>query len=556
MPSFTTKLFTARRATALAAGALLAGIGVGTLPVAASANSSQVAIIQDGSVTADPGTGVPTLRSLGASTIRIFLPWSTIAPGYTSAKKPKFDAADPGAYPAGNWASYDNAVRQAATDNMMIDLTVTGGAPVWAEGAGIPHKNLHNIAFAWKPNAADYGQFFTAVAKRYSGHYTPKGAHSPLPRVHFWAIYNEPNFGQDLGPQMVNNTRTPYAPMAFRNLLNAGWRALQSTGHGHDTILWGEFAAHGSNVVPPFSRAHLRVPGDYGQTKPLQFVRALYCLDSGYRPLRGRQAKAIGCPTTRSAARGFRRHNPALFSASGVSDHPYATTRSPVSDGRSDPDWATFPNLGRFGAGLDHAARVYGAHPHFAIYNTEYGYITDPPHPPGPEGRYPSVATAAYYINWAEYLSYKNRRVKSYMQYLLADPPPAARPYDGFASGLETYKGARKATYDAYRLPVYMPRTSFSRHQTVEVWGAARPAPFASIDGFTSARVQIQLKRGRSWTTVSTARPGRNGYFDVRLRFPAGGSVRLQWSYPNDLLLSGGDRGQTIHSRSFSIRVH
>lgn len=552
MPSLTKRLLTTRRASALATGSLLAALGAGALPVAASANSSQVAIIQDGTATSDPAAGFGEARALGATTVRIFLPWSLIAPSYSSSRKPRFNATDPGAYPAKNWASYDAAVRQAAADHMTVDLTVTGGAPVWAEGAGLPRASRKNVAFAWKPNAADYGQFFTAVGKRYSGRYKPKGDSSPLPRVRFWAIYNEPNFGQDLAPQAVSGSRTAYAPMSFRNLLNAGFKALHNTGHGHDTILWGEFAAHGSNFGHPSHRFPQGIPGDYGQTKPGQFVRYLYCVDGRYRALRGGAAKAIGCPTTRSAARGFRRANPALFSASGVSDHPYATTASPITDGRSDPDFATFPNLGRFGATLDHAARVYGAHPHFALYNTEYGYITHPPKGPA----YPSEAKAAGWINLAEYLSYKNPRVKSYMQYLLKDPPPVARPYDGFASGLETYKGVHKATYDAYRMPVYMPRTSFSRRQSVEVWGAARPAPFASIDGFTPAKVLIQLKHGRTWTTVANTATHRGGYFDVHVKFPASGSVRLQWSYPNESLLPAADKGQTIHSRTFSVRVH
>ncbi len=553
MASFTKSLLSTRRASVLAAGSLLAAIGAGALPVAAWANASQVAIIQDGTATSDPAAGFGELRALGATTVRIFLPWSRIAPGYSSSQQPRFNASDPGAYPASNWSVYDNAVRQAAADHMTIDLTVTGGAPVWAEGAGIPRADRTNIDFAWKPNAADYGQFFTAAGKRYSGSYTPTGASSPLPRVRFWAIYNEPNFGQDLGPQAVNGSRTVYAPMSFRNLLNAGWKALHSTGHGHDTILWGEFAAHGSSFSGPSHKYAQGIPGNYGQTKPGQFVRYLYCLDSRYRALRGNAARAIGCPTTRSAARGFRRANPALFSASGVAVHPYATTASPITDGRSDPDYATFPNLGRFGAGLDRAEGVYGAHPHFALYSTEYGYITNPPHV---RGGYPSEAKAAAWINLAEYLSYKNPRVKSYMQYLLKDPLPAARPYNGFASGLETYTGVHKATYDAYRLPVYMPRTSFSRRQSVEVWGAARPAPFANIDGFTPARVLIELERGGTWTTIASTATRNGGYFDVHVKFPASGSVRLQWSYPNASLLPAADQGQTIHSRTFSVNVH
>ena len=58
-----------------------------------------------------------------------------------------------------------------------------------------------------------------------------------------------------------------------------------------------------------------------------------------------------------------------------------------------------------------------------------------------------SPATAAYYINWAEYLSWRNPIVASYDQYLLADPPG----HYPFSSGLETSAGKKKATYNAFR---------------------------------------------------------------------------------------------------------
>ena len=61
------------------------------------------------------------------------------------------------------------------------------------------------------------------------------------------------------------------------------------------------------------------------------------------------------------------------------------------------------------------------------------------------------------------------------MQYLLVDPPATAGVYKGFASGLEFPNGKKKATFFAYRMPFYMPKTSFSRSQNVEVWGS-RPS--------------------------------------------------------------------------------
>jgi hypothetical protein len=144
------------------------------------------------------------------------------------------------------------------------------------------------------------------------------------------------------------------------------------------------------------------------------------------------------------------------------------------------------------------------------------------------------------------------------MQYLLTDPPPTAGKYAGFASGLETYRGARKATFYAFRMPFYMPRTSFSRTQSVEVWGGVRPAPFATLDGFGGQQAQIQLDSGHGFRTVNTV-PIHNpdGYFDVHMRFPASGTVRVAWKYPSgDALLAGpGDAGQTIFSRTFAIHA-
>ncbi|HEY5190332.1 MAG TPA: hypothetical protein VII87_14955 [Solirubrobacteraceae bacterium] len=515
------------------------------LPAVASANSSQLAIIQDNLDLSNPSSAFTQFRALGANAVRVIVPWALIAPDYQATKKPNFNATDPNAYPKGAWAPYDNIVLAAKQAGITVDMTVTGGAPVWADGSGIPRQGK-NPAFAWKPNAKDYGEFVTAVGKRYSGHF------DGLPAVHFWALFNEPNFGQDLGPQAINGSRVSYAPMLYRSVVSTGYKALQSTGHGHDTILIGEFAARGSTFAGPRHGAPQGYPGNYGQTKPLQFIRTLYCVDSSYHELRGSAAKAVGCPTNAAGSRRFKAQNPGLFNASGVSDHPYPDNLSPVLDGRNDPDFAAFPDLGNFGRALDRATAAYGAHKHYAIYNTEYGYITSPPR----GSHYPSQATAGYYLNWAEYLSYKNPRVKSYMQYLLTDPP-GATPLAGFASGLETASGAHKATYDAYRMPFYMPHTSFSRNSSVEVWGNARPAAFEKLAGYGTQQAQIQEQTGGTWKTLNTVTLNQaQGYFDVKMKFPSRGSVRLQWTYPNDGLLPSGYANTTITSRTFSITVH
>jgi hypothetical protein len=550
MPSLLQTTRLARRGTALALGAAVALGGAAMLPATALANHSQASIIEDFNDINDPVGTLTQFRALGANTVRVILPWQAVAPDTSATKKPNFNATDPNAYPAGNWAPFDNLINTAQRLGLNVDLTVAGGAPRWAEASAAPRSNsVNNNYVAWKPNAADYGQFVQAVGKRYSGTFVPSGQSAALPRVHFWAIFNEPNFGQDLGPQASNDSTYFNAPIMYRQLVNAGWNALRASGHGRDTILIGEIAAEGSEPGR-YPKASGGLPGNYGQTRALLFVRDLYCVDTSFRPLRGAAARATGCPTNAAGTRKFRSQNPGLFSASGFADHPYDGGQSPVSKAGNKVDFATFVDFGNLESTLDRANRAYGSGKRYTIYNTEYGEITNPPR--GGHG-YPSPATAATYINWAEYLSWKSGRVASYMQYLLKDPAPNQGAYSGFASGLEFSNGKQKATWPAYQLPVYMPSTSFSRNANAEIWGNARPAPFMNKDGHGNQFVSIQVDR----KTIRTTRVN-GGYFDLRMKFPQGRhSVRLAYTFPKqDAFLPVTELGTTIYSRSFTINVH
>jgi hypothetical protein len=539
----------ARRLSRLALGAVAAVAAVAWLPATASASHNQLVMIQDGSDLNNPAGAFEEFRQLGANAVRVVVPWGEVAPSATAKKKPNFNATDPNAYPAAKWAPFDAIIKTAQADGLTVDLTLSGGAPRWAESAP-PKAQGANAAFlAWKPNAAAYGQFVRAVGKRYSGSFTPKNGGAKLPAVHFWALFNEPNFGQDLGPQAINGSTILTAPSYYRGLVNQGYNALKATGHTRgNTILIGEFAAQGYEPARPSRFAPQGLPGNFAQTRPLLFIRQMYCVDNNFKPLRGSYAKSVGCPTTAAATRKFRGQNPGLFNVNGVSLHPYEQTQSPVSKAGNKLDYALFQDIPQVEATIDHVNRIYGSNKKLPIYNTEYGYITNPPHP-----GYDSPATAAYYINWAEYLSWKQSRVGSYEQYLLADPPPVAKPYDGFASGLDFSNGSHKATYDAFRLPVYMPQTSFSHNSNEEIWGAARPAPFMTKDGAGTQTVAIQLN-GQTIKTLNVTGPA--GYFDIRMKFPKSGTVRLAYTYPSsDPFLPTTDLGHTVHSRSFKINV-
>jgi hypothetical protein len=566
----------------LALVAAISAIGLALAP-AALGSANQMSIIQDSTrMLTAPAQTLSTFRALGVRTVRIIVVWAQIAPHptarYVSAG---FNASDPASYPQANWAPYDEMIQLAHNDGLGVDLTLSGGAPRWAEGPGIPSAALDNEFWAWRPSATAFGQFVRAAGERYSGTYVPPGQTAALPRVSFWAIWNEPNFGEDLGPQAVSGSTVSVAPGMYRALAGQMWNGLQATGHGHDTILIGELAPMGLSGSAGPGRPQ-GLPGNFSQTKPLQFLRTLYCVDSNYRELRGRAARAVGCPTTAAGSRSFRRQNPALFNATGFADHPYSFSNLPPTiETSTDPDIATFPRIPNLERALDRVQRIYGSGKRFPIYNTEYGYLT---HPPNREN-YPSPATAAYYINWAEYLSWKQPRVASTMQYLLYDPVLNAAPAGGdggFTSGLLSVNGKPKPGYAAYRLPLFLPVTSTRRGRSLEVWGCVRPARYAilgtgqppSSQGGSSQTGQtqgnqtgqpqtahIQFARGSSGTfatlrTVTVSNPN-NCYFDVRMRFPGSGTVRLAYTYPNDplLVLPPSVTGSTVYSRSVGVKT-
>jgi hypothetical protein len=550
------------RARLLTIAAVAATISASALALAPAAlgSANQVSIIQDPTrLYSDPVGTMNTFRALGVGMVRIIVVWAQIAPGSQSHKAPRgFVAADPAAYPSGNWVPYDEMIEAAHADGIRVDLTLSGGAPRWAEGQGVPPAAVDNPYWAWRPSAQAFGQFARAAAKRYSGTYVPPGQTTPLPRVSFWGIWNEPNFGEDLGPQAVNGSTVSVAPGMYRALASQMWNALQATGHGHDTIIIGELAPRGLSALGSRQRPQ-GLPGDFGQTKPLQFLRTLYCVDSSYRELRGRVAGAVGCPSTPAGSRRFRQQNPALFKASGFADHPYPDNEPPTTESSTDPDIAPFPRLPNLERALDRAQRIYGSSKRFSIYNTEYGYIT---HPPNHDDDV-SPTTAAYYINWAEYLSWRQPRVASTMQYLLYDPTFGRKiPGDGgFSSGLLTSAGKPKPAYAAYRLPLFLPVTAARRGRALEVWGCVRPARYAITDAGEPQTAQIQFAPGRStrFTTLRTVTIGNpnNCYFDHRMKFPGTGTVRLAYTYPfgSQLLSPPALGGSTIYSRWVGIKL-
>jgi hypothetical protein len=483
------------------------------------------------------------LKSLGVDRIRVSVFWNLVAPAPKSRRRPRFDAGNPAAYPAGGWYPYDRLVTFAAQRGIGVNFDLTDPAPLWATARGAPRPD---VAPTWHPAVPEFAAFVKAAGTRYSGSYLAPvpttSASQPrriaaLPRVSYWSIWNEPDQGGWLTPQWVARGRKQieYSPLLYRRLLDAAYASLLATGHGGDTILIGETAPKGLNVKGP-TRA----------MKPLRFIRQLYCLGSNYRPLRGAAAAERGCPTTAAATAHFAAAHPALFSATGWAHHPYELTFAPNVAPR-DREFVTIADLGNLTVLLQRVRSAYG-HPRpggMPLYLTEFGYQSNPPSPLGV-----SLAQQAAYLNESEFIAYTNPNVRTLSQFLLQDSPPAAggsfvASIGGtFQTGLEFRGGRHKPAFDAYRFPVYLPSPSIARGHTLLVWGLVRLAAYG-----TSQNVQIQWRRKRgTYRTIATvADDGARGYVYVRIRVPGTGQIRLAWTRPGT--------SQTVYSRSVGERV-
>lgn len=535
---------------ALLVGALLcSGCGASSPPFAWRA---PVSILQDQAhLLADPTATLDLLRSLGVSKVRISVGWDSLAPDPTSRTPPShFDAAHPAAYPAAAWGPYDAAVRAAEARGIGVYLLLTGPAPLWATTPAPRGTAPHNPG-VYEPSATRFGAFVRAVSTRYDGSYTPAGEHGPLPEVRFWSIWDEPNYGYDLAPQAIHDVDV--SPYLYRGLLDAAWTALTGTGHTADgtTLLIGETAPRGAAV-----------PGVANGMFPLRFLRALYCLSGTYHPLRGTAAAARHCPTTAAGSRRFAAQHPALFDATGFAAHLYTPGQVAAPNLRSttdEPDYAGLADLPRLEQALDRVTEAYGSSRQLPIYDTEFGFQTDPP-PSSCGCVFLSPAMAAYYLNWAEYLQWRDPRVRAEAQYLLYDAPgPPGRAQESeFSSGLLFLSGAPKPSYDAYRLPIFLPLTSARPRQALTVWGEVRPASYAARDSGSVPAVAIQFRatsRG-GWRTVRTvAVSGSDPAFEIPVRFPASGSVRLRWSYPRAYADLPAGTPRTVMSRTQAVSV-
>lgn len=504
--------------------ALASAVAALSTPTLAQADHTQESIFQDdnhllysSTTTVDHVLGV--LKSLGVNRVRVTILWKALAPDPLTRTRPAgFNASDPNAYPPANWAVYDRVLTLAISHGIGVDFNVTAPGPLWAMRHDAPTTRS---ADHFAPSVSEFGQFVQAVGTRYSGTFAPPNG-GLLPRVHYWTIWNEPNIPGWLAPQSrsFHGKQVENSPRLYREYVDAAFAALNTSTHTtrRDTILIGELAPEGYPNL-----------GFYTAMEAMRFVRAMYCVDGSYRPLRGSRALALGCPTSGRAS-AFAAAHPGLFGATGFAHHPYYFL-FPPGYSAPNPDFVPIADLGRLERGLDRIFRNYGSRRRLPLYLTEYGYQTKPPDP----HEVVSPAHQAAYLNQADFMAYSDPRVRAVAQFLLYDDGPDIRYpkssfsyWDTFQTGLLFANGARKPAYAAYRLPIWLPSTRVARGGRIAIWGQLRAARRGSAH---TALIQWRPSHGayRTIATVHLPASDQRAYLVAHVRIPASGAVHIAW---------------------------
>ena len=411
------------------------------------------------------------LTSLGVHEIRLVLYWRNVAPAPNSSQRPNFDATNPAAY---NWGQYDSVIQDAQARGWPVLLTVSGPVPKWATRS---HKSTINY-----PRPTEFQAFMTAVARHYAG-----------TTVKWYAVWNEPNHPQFLGPQYSSRKRghRPLSPGIYRQLFLAAFRGMRAAGVGRPQLLMGETAPRGTGH----------------DVAPLTFLRGALCLNARYQ----KSPKCSNLP------------------AVGYAHHAYTTRLGPFfkPDGPND---VTIGVLGRLSRALDLAARAGAIRSHMPIYLTEFGIQSFPDHLLGVS---PTQQYEYYAIS--ERLAYYNPRIAQFSQYLLTDDKAQRSSvfgkYGGFESGLRwAVKDKMKPAYAAFRLPL----VAVLRGRSASIWGHVRPATAA-----TTATVLVADRGQKKFHRLRTVRTNALGYFTFRTSWRKGRRWILQWRSPTGQNFSG-----------------
>jgi hypothetical protein len=410
------------------------------------------------------------IRWLGADRVRITAGWSALAPEPAARRRPgtPFDPGHSRTYPREPWLRLDRAVKEARAADLDVMLDLAFWAPRWAVRRSVTPAARQN----WAPDASAFGRFAAAVARRYSGlHPDPERPGHLLPAVRTYTTWNEPNNPTFLRPQWIrrNGAWQAASPHVYRAMHNAAFDAVKSVSL-FNSVLVGGTAATGS-----------RRPGR-GGVAPLRFLRELACVDDRLQPL---------------AVPECARFRP--LRADGYAHHPYSRFTTPAASD-SDGDAAPLADTARLQGLLGALAEKGRLARRLPLYQTEYGYETNPPDPTAPFG----LEQQARFLSWSTYLAWRDPGTRMFAQFLLRDVDPRdakRRAGKGYWRDLQTglffIDGTPKPAVTAFRMPFWAQVESVGGAQVVRLFGGVRAARGRSV-------VRVERRAGPSdpWQPV------------------------------------------------------
>ncbi|HEY5318660.1 MAG TPA: hypothetical protein VIJ20_11795, partial [Solirubrobacteraceae bacterium] len=411
------------------------------------------------------------IASLGFNYVRITAGWSAISPDSTSAKIPgaPFSPSNPATYPWGGFHELDRAVLDAHADGLKVMLDVAFWAPRWAVPLGSPDGQNH-----FEPNPTLFGDFASAVAQRYDGDFPdPSDPGVDLPAVQLYTIWNEPNESEFLEPQWEKTPSgwVPESAQIYRGMYDDAYAQIKSV-DAADKVLMGATSANGSTTPGP------------GDVSPIQFLQGLACVDGNLHPLNIPQCDG---------------YQP--LQADGYADHPYSMATTPGATS-SDPDDVPLADTSRLETLLSRLYLQGRITTDLPLYDTEYGYDTNPPDPYAPF----SPEQQAEFVGWSTYLAWRDPNTVMFAQFLLRDSPPGpgepgTRQYwSPYQTGLYYANGEPKPAAQAFKITLWAQRLLGPGSPLVLLFGKVPPGSSPQI-------VQVQSLSGATWTPVITLLP-------------------------------------------------
>jgi hypothetical protein len=367
----------------------------------------------------------------------------------------------------------DLAVSAASARGQDV-LLLVATAPDWGEGEDPPAQAAEGT---WKPDPEALGQFYTALARRYSGTFV--SAQGTLPEVRYFQVWAEPNLELNLSPQWTAGPKPrPFAPGHYRKMVNAV----------HDGVAIGNPRAQ---VIAAGTAPYGDSPGG-SRMRPLQFLREMLCLD-------GRKMSKAPCS------------DPARFDIFG--HNPINTSGGPF-DSAFHPDDATTADFGEVRRILRAAERkntVAGnRHPLWAL---ELWWETNPP-----DERFGKV-TPRMQATWLQDALYVLWRqdASAVLWFQLSDQPIDEEAFGNatYQSGLLFEDGTEKPSFTAFRFPFVA--YELRKKPTTQIWTLPP----------TSGRLAIEQKgQGSSWRAIKRFSVTAGKPKLIRLRLPNKAQVR------------------------------